>query len=82
MDKKEALAAAEIVINEKNEVLWVERYVFSRIHDPGQLFIRDYKEYKVVASAATPGDLGGVLVEHKVKLIADRTPIKATPPLI
>jgi hypothetical protein len=68
--------AAEIVFNERGDVLWAERYVFARIHGKGDDFIRDYKEYVVTHAAITAGKHGGVLVEHVVRLVADRSPSK------
>lgn len=61
-------AAAEIAVDENGEVLWVERYIFKRIHGPGESFIRGGKTYEVVASAITRGKHGGALVEHVVRV--------------
>jgi len=63
-------AAAEIVVDESGEVLWVDRYIFKRIHGPGESFIRDSITYEVVASKITHGAHGGALVEHVVKIHA------------
>ena len=60
-------AAAEIATDENGEVLWVERYIFNRIHGPGETFVRDSKTYEVIASKITHGAHGGALVEHVVK---------------
>lgn len=57
-------AAAEIAVDEEGNVLWVERYIFERIHGPGESFIRDRQTYKVIASSVTTGKHGGTLVEH------------------
>ena len=74
MSKPEkTLAAAEIVINEKNQVLWVSRYHLKRANAIGQTFIQDCQEYLVLDSRVTFGKLGGALIEHKVRLIVDRT---------
>jgi hypothetical protein len=64
-------AAAEIAVDESGEVLWVERYILRRTHGPGETFIRDYKEYRVVATVVTYGKHGGALVETVCRLIAD-----------
>lgn len=63
-------ATAEIATDENGEVLWVERYIFNRIHGPGESFVRDSKAYTVLASKITYGAHGGALVEHVVKLNA------------
>jgi hypothetical protein len=63
-------AAAEIAINEDGEVLWVERYIFRRIHRQGEMFVRDSVTYEVVSSKVTYGLYGGALVEHVVKTSA------------
>jgi hypothetical protein len=61
-------AAAEIATNEHGEVLWVERYQFSRIHGPGETFIRGGRTYTVLVSKITYGAHGGALVEHVVRV--------------
>jgi hypothetical protein len=61
-------AAAEIATDENGEVLWVERYIFSRIHGPGETFVRDSKTYTVLVSKITYGAHGGALVEHVVRV--------------
>ena len=73
-----AIAAAEIVSTEDGKVLWVERYVFSRMHGKGESFIRDSKAYLVMHSTVTRGQFGGVLVEHVVKLVSDRTAVNGS----
>ncbi len=60
-------AAAEIATNESGEVLWVERYIFKRIHGPGETFVRDSITYTVLVSKITYGSHGGALVEHVVR---------------
>ena len=60
-------AAAEIVLNESGEVLWVERYIFNRVHGPGETFVRNSKTYTVLVSKITYGAHGGALVEHVVR---------------
>lgn len=57
-------AAAEIAVDESGEVLWVERYIFKRIHGPGETFVKESRTYEVVASSITHGKHGGALVEH------------------
>lgn len=61
-------AAAEIVVDESGELLWVDRYIFKRVHGPGETFIRDSRTYLVVASKLTLGKYGGALVEHVVRV--------------
>ena len=51
-------AAAEIATDENGEVVWVERYIFNRIHGPGETFVRDSKTYEVIASKITHGAHG------------------------
>jgi len=67
MGANETTAAAEIVFNERGEVLWVGRYLLNRIHDAGETFITDGKEYLVIKSRVTFGAWGGALVEHVVR---------------
>lgn len=74
MSAENTKAVAEILIDESGEILSVERYIMNRRHAIGDTFIRDYKEYHVLDSVVTVGRYGGALVEHVVKLIADRTP--------
>lgn len=62
-------AAAEIVIDENGEVLWVERYIFKRIHGQGETFVRESKTYTVLTSKITHGAHGGALVEHVVRAV-------------
>lgn len=61
-------ATAEIATDENGAVLWVERYIFSRIHGPRETFVKDSKTYEVLASKITYGSHGGALVEHVVRL--------------
>lgn len=61
-------ACAEIATNEHGEVLWVERYIFNRIHGPRETFVRDSKTYEVLVSKITHGAHGGALVEHVVRV--------------
>ena len=61
-------AAAEIATDENGEVLWVERYQFSRIHGPGETFIRESVTYTVLVSKITYGAHGGALIEHVVRV--------------
>jgi len=72
------VAVAEICTTKDGTVLWVENYVFSRMNGIGSTFIRDWKEYRVVAAKFTQGAYRGGLVEHVVELIADRTPLTVT----
>lgn len=70
--------AVEIRFDEAGNVLKVEPWPFKRMHGKGENFIENYKEYLVVDSAATFGKHGGVMLEHIVRLIADRTPCFST----
>lgn len=72
MDEETVKATAEIVFNEAGEVLWVERYIFKRIHGPGEDFVKQGKRYVVVASSITHGKHGGALVEHVCRLAGER----------
>ena len=63
-DEYPVKAVAEIAVDESGEILWVERYIFKRIHGPGETFIKDSRTYEVLASSITLGKHGGALVEH------------------
>lgn len=45
---KEVNIGVELVTDTKGNVLWIERYIFSRMHGEGETFIRDSKRYRVV----------------------------------
>lgn len=68
--------AMEVRFDESGNVLIVAPWIFNRIHGPGETFIENYKEYLVVASSSVIGKHGALLVEHVVRLIADRSPKK------
>jgi hypothetical protein len=70
--------AVEIRFDETGNVLKAERYLFNRAPREGDTFIADWKEYRTVKAVLTFGKTGGVMLEHVVRLVADRTP--ATPP--
>ncbi len=67
-------AVAEICFDEDGKFLWSRRWIFSGIHRKGDTFIEDYKEYLVLDSKFTHGQLGGGLVENKVRVVVDRAP--------
>ena len=58
------IIAVEVATNTKGDLLWVRRYPMSRIGAPGDTFIENAIEYKVIASAYTEGKHGAGLVEH------------------
>ena len=57
----------EIWYDEKGNFLYSGDYILSRIHAPKEKFIDKGYEYEVIESTATPGKLGGVLVEYILK---------------
>src|SRR5215831_231604 len=59
--------AVEVATDEAGNVLWIERYIFKRIHGPGESFVKDKRTYVVVASSHTEGKHGAILVEHVVR---------------
>ena len=70
----QAIQAIEIRFDETGGILKIAPWLFSRIHRPGDTFIDDWKEYRVIASELTVGKYGGALVEHVVRLVIDRKP--------
>ena len=55
-----------VFFDDSGNLLWHERYIFSRIHGKGERFFRDSVNYKVMDSAVTRGKFGGAIVEHVV----------------
>ena len=66
--------AVEIRFDEAGNVLKAERYIFNRAPREGDTFIEDWKEYLTVKAVVTFGKAGGAMLEHVVRLVADRTP--------
>lgn len=71
------VAAVEVALNEAGELLWADRYPFTRVHGKAETFVHHNLKYEVIASAVTFGQHGGTLVEHVVRLLAreDATPV-------
>ena len=65
--------AVEILFDEAGNVLKTERYIFNRAPREGSTFIEDWKEYRTVKAVVTFGK-DGAMLEHVVRLVADRTP--------
>lgn len=61
----------EVASNTKGEILWMERYRFSRMSAIGEKFVRDSKQYVVMAAAIVDGDYGAALLEHVVEECPD-----------
>lgn len=73
-ENETAICGVEIIFDEQKNVLDTHRYIFSRLHAPGEEFIENWKHFKTISSEMTYGKQGGFLIETVVRLLADRTP--------
>jgi hypothetical protein len=60
--------AVEVVYDEKDNIISTGRYILKRSHRPGDTFIRDWKEYRVLESGITECKLGTMLVSKAEKV--------------
>jgi hypothetical protein len=43
----------EVATNQDGQLLWVERYIFSRLNSSGSTIVRNWKHYEVISSSMT-----------------------------
>lgn len=56
-------SSAEVVLDENDRFLWMDRYTLQRLHRPGECFIHDSREYQVISHTIVQnGDLGLIVM--------------------